>query len=95
MMSEVVRAANNASEEFSGEDARIVASLHTKVQTSMYSFTAEEFDLPNIFRPLAKENLERSIQLAKDFNGESPRATALIAIVRATLEKKQEQGNKK
>jgi hypothetical protein len=89
MMSEVVRAANNTSEEFSGEDARIVASLHTNVQTSIYSFTAEEFDLPNIFRSLAKDNLERSIQLAKDFNGESPRATALIAIVRATLEKKQ------
>ena len=95
MMSEVVRAANNSSEEFSGEDARIVASLHINTQTSMFSFTAEEFDLPNIFRSLAKDNLERSIQLAKDFNGESPRATALIAIVRATLEKKQETGNKK
>ena len=88
MMSEVARAANNASEEFSGEDARIVASLQTKVQNSMYTFTADEFDLPNIFRSLARENLERATALAKDFNGESPRATALIAIVRATLEKK-------
>jgi hypothetical protein len=95
LMSEIVRAANNASEDFSGEDARIVASLQTKTQTSMYTFTADEFDLPNIFSALAKENLERATLLAKDFNGEAPRAAALIAVVRATLEKKPPTGTRK
>jgi hypothetical protein len=90
MLSEVVRAANNAAEDFSGEDARIVASLKTRVQTSMMTFTADNFDLPGIFRLLAKDNLERAILLAKDFNSESPRATALIAITRSVLEKKPE-----
>lgn len=95
MMSEVIRSSNNAAEEFSGEDGHIVASIQTKAQTSMLSFTVEEFDLPDIFRSFAKEDLQRAILLAKDFNGESPRATALIAIVRATLEKKKASGVKK
>ncbi|MBC7912248.1 MAG: hypothetical protein H7Y30_17205, partial [Pyrinomonadaceae bacterium] len=95
LMTEVVRASNNAAEDFSGEDARIVASLQTKTQNSMMTYTADEFDLPRIFRLLAADNLERAILLAKDFNGESPRATALIAIVRAELEKKPEAKGKK
>lgn len=95
IMSEVVRAANNATEEFSGEDARVVSSLQTKTQTSMMSFTVDEFDLPSIFRSFAKEDLQRAILLAKDFNGESPRATALIAIVHEVLETKPGAGTKK
>lgn len=95
IMSEVVRTANNATEEFSGEDARIVSSLQTKNQTSMMSFTVDEFDLPGIFRLLAKEDLQHAILVAKDFNGESPRATALIAIVREVLETKPGAGTKK
>ncbi len=94
LMSEVVRTANNAAEDFSGEDTRIIASLQSRRQNSMHTFTADEFDLPGIFRLMAKDNLERAILLAKDFNGESPRATALITIVRETLEKKQEPGAK-
>lgn len=91
LMTEVARAANNtAAEDFTGEDTRIVASLRSKTQNSMSTMTASDFDLPDIFRLLAKDNLERAILLGKDFNGESPRATALISIVRATLEKKQE-----
>lgn len=88
IMSEVVRAANNSAEEFTGEDAQISSRLQTKNQMSILSFTADEMDLPGIFRLLSKEDLQRSILLARDFNGESPRATALIAIVRAVLEKK-------
>lgn len=94
LMSEVVRTANNAAEDFSGEDTRIVASLSTRTQNSVYTFTADEFDLPGIFRSLARDNLERAILLAKDFNGESPRAVSLIAIIRATLEKKPETKGK-
>ncbi|MBV9209448.1 MAG: hypothetical protein JOZ52_02400 [Acidobacteria bacterium] len=94
-MAEVVRAANNTTEEFTGEDARVRSSLQTSTQTSVHTFTVEEFDLNGIFRTLARENLERATALAKDFNGESPRATAIIAIVRATLEKKQATGVKK
>ncbi len=90
-MSEVARAANNVAEEFSGEDSRITATLHIRNQNSVQTHTADGFDLPGIFRLLAKENLDRSILLAKDFNGEAPRATASIAIARATLEKKPEK----
>jgi hypothetical protein len=90
-MSEVVRAANNVTEEFSGEDSRIMAALHIRNQNSVQTHSAEGFDLPGIFRSLARENLDRAILLAKDFNGEGPRATASIAITRATLEKKEEK----
>jgi hypothetical protein len=90
-MSEVVRAANNVAEEFSGEDSRIMATLHIRNQNSVQTHSAEGFDLPGIFRSLAMENLDRAILLAKDFNGEAPRATASIAIARVTLEKKAEK----
>lgn len=88
IVAEASRAANNATEEFSGEDATIVSNIRTKNQTSMMSFTADGFDLPGIFRLLAKEDLQRAIVFAKEFNGESPRATGLIAIVRAILDTK-------
>jgi hypothetical protein len=88
IVAEASRAANNATEEFSGEDAQIVSTIQTKNQSSMMSFSADAFDLPGIFRLFAKEDLQRAITLAKEFNGEAPRATGLIAIVRAILDPK-------
>lgn len=84
-VSEVVKAAN-AAEEFTGEDTRISAKLQTQMMTMMNNRSAAEFDLPAAFRPLARADLLRAVQLAKTFTGEAPRAVATLAIAQAFLE---------
>ncbi len=85
---EVVKAANSAS-EFTGEDAQIVARLQAgSGGTSTSSSTISEFDLPGIFGSVAREDLFQSIELAKGFNADAPRAAATIAIARAVLNSK-------
>ena len=48
---------------------------------------AQSFDLNDIFARLAREDLQRAIDLAHGFDGESPRAIATLAIARTVLEK--------
>ena len=92
ILGEVVKAANGA-EEYTGEDSRISARLQTKFMVEMSNSTAEDFDLLTVFRHLATADLLRSIQLAKTFTGEAPRAVATLAIARSVLEKKKDPTN--
>src|SRR5205085_864036 len=58
--------------------------------------SAESFDLNDIFAKLAREDLQRAIDLARTFDGEAPRAAATLAIARSVLdkgEKKQERAS--
>jgi hypothetical protein len=87
-LNETVKAAN-AAEAFTGEDSRISSRLQTKQMVVMVNSTAEDFDLIGPFRPLARADLFRAIQVAKSFAGEAPRAVATLAIARAVLEKKE------
>ncbi len=89
ILGEVVKAANNA-EEFTGEDSRISSRLQTQFMVVMNTGNAEDFDLIAVFRHLARADLLRSIQLAKTFTGEAPRAVATLAIARSVLEKRKE-----
>jgi hypothetical protein len=50
--------------------------------------SAESLDLAGIFGALAKDDLDRAVEAAKSFTGESPRAVATLAIVRTALNKK-------
>lgn len=84
-LSEVVKAAN-AAETFTGEDSRISSRLQTEQMVVMDNATAPDFDLLGAFRPLARADLFRAIQIAKTFTGEAPRAVATLAIARAILE---------
>jgi len=86
-MSEAIKAANAAT-DFTGEDAQIAARISTSRGTSTTNFTVDSFDLAGIFGLLAKDDLYRAIQLAKNFMNEAPRATATLAIVRAALDQK-------
>lgn len=86
-MLEVVKASNSA-EGFNGEDGRISMRLQTKTMRSLHSSTVNDFNLPGIFRELAKENATQAIEVARSFEGEAPRATALIAVARALLSEK-------
>ena len=87
-MIDVVKAANSG-EGFTGEDGRLVIRLQTPNQTSLRTSTVDEFDLQGIFRTLTQENFTQAIQLARDFEGEAPRATAVISIARTILSEKQ------
>lgn len=93
VLSEAMKAAN-ANNDFTGEDAEIVARFVTKRGASTSNFTVDIFDLNNIFSLLSKDDLPRAIELAKNFNNEAPRSVATLSIVRAVLKQK-EQGERR
>jgi hypothetical protein len=80
--------AANSSEGFTGEDGVIRIGLQTKNMTSMRSSGVPDFDVAGIFGDLAKEDYNRTVELARGFEREAPRAGAVIAIARAVLENK-------
>lgn len=84
---EVVKASNSA-EGFTGEDGRLMVRLQTKGNVSMRTSTVDDFNLTGIFQTLAQENASQSVEIARSFEGEAPRATALIAVARALLSEK-------
>ena len=86
-MFDAVKAANSA-EGFTGEDAELVLQFQSKLQSSVNTSDAPDFDLEGIFKQLANEDYERAVELARGFEREGPRATATIAIARAVLEPK-------
>ena len=85
---EAVKAANSAA-DFTGADARIHSQFKMKNNSVSSTSGVESFDVHGIFGNLAGDDLYRAIELAKNFTGESPRATATLSIVRAVLDKKQ------
>jgi hypothetical protein len=84
---DAVKAANS-SEGFTGEDGVLRLSLLTKSMTTMRSSSAQDFDVLGIFTELAREDYTRTVELARGFEREAPRASAVIAIARAVLEVK-------
>ncbi len=88
VLSEVVKSANS-SEGFTGEDSAITARLQTPQMVVASNANAPDFDLLAVFRLLSKADLLRSIQVAKGFTGEAPRAAATLAIARSVLEKRE------
>jgi hypothetical protein len=84
---DAIKAANSA-EGFTGEDGVLRISLQTKSMTSMRSSSAQDFDVSGIFGELAKDDYNRTVELARGFEREAPRASAVIAIARAVLEEK-------
>ena len=87
VMSETIRAANSA-ETFTGEDGELTFSFYAKGSSSVHQTGVADFDVVGIFRTLAKNNYEKSVELARGFRGDAPRAGATIAIARAVLEEK-------
>jgi hypothetical protein len=86
LLSEAVKAANTA-EEFTGEDTRVTCQLWTREGPKIKSVTAEGFGIVAVLKMLAKEDLYSSIDLARSFKKDAPRAVAILAIAGATLEK--------
>jgi hypothetical protein len=84
---DAVKAANSA-EGFTGEDGVLRISLLTKTMASVRSSTVADFDVSGVFRELARADYNRTVELARGFEREAPRASAVIAIARAVLEDK-------
>jgi hypothetical protein len=84
---DVLKAANSAA-EFTGEDGVMRTSLVSKSNSSFRSSSNGEFNLEPLFTELANEDFEKSIELARLFEREAPRAAATIAIARTVLEEK-------
>lgn len=87
IVGEAVRAANSV-EGFSGEDSRLVLKIQTPFINSMRTNSTENFDVPALFRTLTKDDYQRAVGLAQNFEADSPRATALISIAREVLSDK-------
>jgi hypothetical protein len=84
---DAVKAANSA-EGFTGEDGMLRVSFFTKVIASVHSSSAQDFDVSGIFGELAKDDYNRTVELARGFEHEAPRASAVIAIARSVLDEK-------
>ena len=82
---DAVKAANSA-EGFTGEDGELVLKFQSKGSSSVRTNDVPDFDLEGIFRDLATQDYDRSVELARGFQAEGPRAVATIAIARAILD---------
>lgn len=84
---DATKAANSA-EGFTGEDGVIRIRLQTNSMASIRSSSVQDFDVTGIFTDLAKADFNRTVELARGFSREAPRASATIAIARTVLDEK-------
>jgi hypothetical protein len=84
---EAIKSANS-SEAYTGEDGVMRTAFRSKGTSSVRSSSAQDFDVTGIFAELAKEDYSRTVELARGFEHEAPRASATIAIARVVLEEK-------
>jgi hypothetical protein len=84
---EAVKAANSA-DGFTGEDGNLNILFQAKGFSSASDNQEPDFDIKGIFSLLAQDDYDRAVELARGFQGEAPRAAAVIAIARAVLNEK-------
>jgi hypothetical protein len=83
-MSEAVKAANQA-DNFTGEN-QITFSIATRNDIKFDQIGGAESSLAGIFPLLAKDDLNRSVDLARSFKNDAPRAAAILAIAASLLD---------
>lgn len=84
---EAVKAANSA-DGFTGEDGNLNILFQAKGFSSASDNPEPDFDLQGIFGLLAQDDYDRAVQLAGGFQGEAPRAAAVIAVAQSVLKEK-------
>ncbi len=84
---EAVKAANSA-DGFTGEDGALNILFQAKGFSSASDNPVADFDIKGIFGLLAKDDYDQAVELARGFQGEAPRAAAVIAIALAVLNEK-------
>ena len=87
IISEVVKAANST-EKFTGERSELTfLMMATKSGVKFTRIGGKDFGLSEMLRSLTKVDLYRSVDLAKSFKNDAPRAVATLAIASAVLER--------
>ncbi len=87
IISEVVKAANST-EKFTGERSELTfLMMATKSGVKFTRIGGKDFGLSEMLRSLTKVDLYRSVDVAKSFKNDAPRAVATLAIASAVLEK--------
>jgi hypothetical protein len=84
---DAVKAANST-DGFTGEGGVLALAVASKGQISNRRDGVPDFDIQGIFGEVAIDDYERAVQLARGFQGEAPRANAVIAIARSVLNDK-------
>lgn len=86
VLDEAVKSANSA-DTFTGENVQLNFSiLPTRSGIKISSVTANDFGLSGVIHSLTREDLYRSVDLAKSFKNDAPRAAAILAVASAVLE---------
>ena len=78
----------NAAKEYNVEHPRLSFPMFTGTGFRYANIGGQEFGLAGMFPLLAKNDFNRSVDLAKSFKNEAARATATLAISRSILENK-------
>ncbi|HEX5704824.1 MAG TPA: hypothetical protein VFX97_16615 [Pyrinomonadaceae bacterium] len=86
-MGDAVKAANSA-EKFTGEDGKIAFRLNRNGINSSHQHGFSDFDIAAIFKKLANEDYDKTVELARAIQHETPGANATIAIATAVLKEK-------
>jgi hypothetical protein len=84
---DAVKAANST-EGFTGEDGALILRINSESLISTRTDGVPEFDIERIFGELAKIDYDRAVLLARGFQGEAPRAGAIIAVAQEVLKKR-------
>ena len=87
VMYDAVKAANQA-DNFTGEN-QITFSIGALREIKFTQIGAEESGLAGVFRLLAKDDLNRSVEMARSLKSDAPRANAIIAIAGLLLDKQE------
>jgi hypothetical protein len=86
VLNDAVKAAN-ANEEFTGDNTEVRFMIATSRGLRFGSIGGAEFGLAGVFRLLAKDDLYRSVDLAKSFKNGAPKSVAILAIAKEVLKK--------
>jgi hypothetical protein len=87
LMGDVVKAAN-AAPDFTGEGGDITVRVQFRGGGAMTNNNdVESFDLAGVFSALAREDVNRAVDVARGLTGEAARSAAVLSITRAVLVK--------
>lgn len=85
-MPDVVKTVNSLN-DFNGEDGRVVIKFQTRNTASTRSSDAPNFNLQPLFALLARDDMDRAVELVRTFNAEAARAVATLAVASTALKK--------
>jgi hypothetical protein len=92
--SDVIKAAN-AVPGFTGDDTKLSARLRSRNLVAMISAEEPSFNIANLFRLLAKDDLQLALSTVNGLSGEPSRATASLAVARSILDTQKTGGTRR